>query len=127
MTFIVGGALISFSPMVSALSTSFFSDAATGTSTFAVLQSGYEDMDQEVQNHVLLVISAVVKFMIFVGLVSIMRGIFLVRDVAEGSQQASLMAATTHLIGGALAVNLGPLVNAVQSTLGITELGVQFN
>jgi hypothetical protein len=33
----------------------------------------------------------------------------------------------THLIGGAAAVNLGPLINAVQQTLGIGGLGVVFN
>ena len=48
------------------------------------------------------------------------------RGVAEGSQQASVMSGVTHLIAGALAVNLGPLLNAVQVTLGITGYGIAF-
>ncbi len=73
------------------------------------------------------VIAAVLKFMIIIGLISFVRGIFIMRDVAEGSQQASVMAGMTHIIGGALAVNLGPLMNAIQSTLGITAFGVTFS
>ena len=76
--------------------------------------------------HATTVISAVIKFMIIIGLVSFVRGIFIVRDVAEGNQQASLMAGVTHMVGGALAVNMGPLINAVQQTLGIAEYGVNF-
>ena len=37
-----------------------------------------------------------------------------------------MMSAITHLVGGALAVNLGPLLNAVQTTLGITDYGITF-
>jgi len=72
------------------------------------------------------VISSVLQFMIVLGVVSFARGIFIVRGVAEGNGQASLMAGVTHLIGGALAVNLGPMMNAVQSTLNLTAYGVSF-
>ena len=64
--------------------------------------------------------------MTIVGLISFVRGIFIIRSVAEGSGQASIMAGVTHLVGGALAVNLGPLLAAVQWTLGITDYGIRF-
>ena len=70
--------------------------------------------------------SAILKFLAIVGFVSFVRGIFIVRDVAEGNNQASIMAGMTHIIGGALAVNLGPLLTAVQTTLGITQYGITF-
>ena len=79
------------------------------------------------QQHVHTTIAAIIKFMIVVGLVSFVRGLFIIRDVSEGSQQASLMAGITHIVGGALAVNLGPLINAVQATLGIGAYGITFS
>jgi hypothetical protein len=64
--------------------------------------------------------------MAVLGWISFIRGWFIIRDVAEGSQQASLMAGLTHLFGGALAINLGPVLNAAQTTLGLTAYGVNF-
>ena len=60
------------------------------------------------------------------GWISFIRGWFILRDVAEGNQQASMMAAMTHIFGGALAVNLGPVLNAVQETFGLTAVGIEF-
>jgi len=31
------------------------------------------------------------------------------------------------VVGGALAVNIGPLLNAIQATLGITGMGIVFS
>ncbi len=123
MTFIVGGALFSIDSMMGAFSSSMFNSNAV--STFGVLQYTTGMTAVEV-NHVHAVISSVLAFMIVLGWISFMRGFFILRDVAEGSQQASLMAALTHLFGGALAVNLGPLLNAVQNTLGIGQFGLMF-
>jgi len=67
------------------------------------------------------------EFMIMVGLISFVRGIFIIREASEGGQQASIMAGVTHMVGGALAVNLGSLINAVEATLGITNYGIQFS
>ena len=64
--------------------------------------------------------------MTIIGYISFLRGFFILKEVAEGGGQASLMAAVTHIFGGALAVNLGPLMNAVQSTLGLGTYGVVF-
>jgi len=78
------------------------------------------------QDHVHAVISAIIAFMAILGWISFIRGWFILRDVAEGNQQASLMSGITHLFGGALAVNLGPLLNHVQATLGLSAYGVNF-
>ena len=123
MTFLTGGILISYNEILGAFTTSLFN---TSTSrAYPVL--AYDDgLSQDEVAHVRTVIVAVLQFMTIIGLISFVRGIFLVRGVAEGNSQASLMAAVTHLVGGALAVNLGPLMNAVQATLGITGFGVSF-
>lgn len=122
-TFLVGGVLLSANAILRGASFSLFYNPITRTSaslsytggmTLAELQATYN------------VISGVLRFMIIIGFISFVRGIFIMRDVAEGNQQASTMAGITHIIGGALAVNLGPLLNAVQSSLGVTAFGVSF-
>ncbi|MCK6419092.1 MAG: hypothetical protein L6Q57_09200 [Alphaproteobacteria bacterium] len=124
MTFVTAGALISYNEFVRAFTMSMFSDPRT--LTFAELQYT-EGMSDAELIHAHTVISAIIKFMIIVGLISFVRGIFIIRALAEGSGQASLMAGVTHMVGGALAVNLGPLMNAVQATLGIEGYGIAFS
>ncbi|HRQ60531.1 MAG TPA: hypothetical protein PLO23_03305 [Alphaproteobacteria bacterium] len=124
MTFLTGGILISFNTVLSAFTESIF--GAPTVMTFAELRYTNGLSTDEVK-HAHTVISAIVKFMIVVGLISFVRGWFILRDVAEGNGQASKMAAITHIIGGALAVNLGPLLNAVQETLGIASIGLTFS
>jgi hypothetical protein len=122
MTFVVAGALFSLDSMMGAFSSSMFGNNMVFT--FAVLNSSTGDA--VVDDHILAVISSVIGFMTLVGWISFIRGFFLLRQVAEGDSHASLMAAMTHIFGGALAVNLGPLMNAVQSTFGLTGFGVSF-
>ena len=125
MTFLVGGALISFNSLIRAFSTSLF----TSPVTFTYAEIRYDDgsIAGAEMASAYSVISSVLQFMILVGLISFVRGLFIMRGVAEGDNQASMMSSVTHLIGGALAVNLGPLLNAVQATLGITGFGVTFS
>ena len=123
MTFLTGGILISMDSLMNAFSTSLFGDSTTDTQAELAYTTGMEPDEIE---HVHAVISAILQFMIVLGLISFIRGFFIIRSVAEGNSQASMMAGITHLIGGALAVNLGPLLNAVQETLGLDGFGVQF-
>ncbi|MDB5490750.1 MAG: hypothetical protein JWO78_599 [Micavibrio sp.] len=123
MTFLVGGILLSFDAMLGAFSESFFNNNGN-LQTFAVLQFSDNTTDM---THVNNVIAACLAFMIIVGLISFVRGWFIIRDVAEGNHQASLMAGMTHIFGGALAVNLGPVLNAVQLTFGLQQYGIIFS
>lgn len=126
MTFAAGGALLSFNSLLRAFSTSFFTSPITFTyATLSYAEDG--GLNATEMAHIHTVFSAVIKFVILVGLISFVRGLFIVRDVAEGNSQASMMAGITHILGGALAVNLGPLLNAVQATLGISAFGVEFS
>ncbi|MEK7801658.1 MAG: hypothetical protein AAB276_04305 [Pseudomonadota bacterium] len=122
MMFAVAGALFSSVTLMEAFSVSIFN--SPDIATFAVLQTSSNDLI--VDNHILAVISTVLVFMTIVGWISFLRGFFILRDVAEGHGQASLMVSLTHIFGGALAVNLGPLMNMVQSTFGLTSFGVVF-
>ncbi len=122
-TFAIGGILISATTILRAASSTLF--GSTLTTTFANL-SYTGAMSAAETEAAYNIISAILKFMIIIGMISFVRGLFIIRDVAEGNQQASTMAAVTHIVGGALAVNLGPLLNAVQATLGITAFGISF-
>lgn len=124
MTFIVAGALFSVDSILGAFGTSLF--VADTMDTQAALQYSAGMTAAEI-DHVHAVISAVLAFVMVIGWISFIRGFFIIRDVAEGGQQASLMAGITHLIGGTLAVNLGSLMNAVQETFGLTAFGVVFS
>lgn len=122
-TFIIGGILLSATTILRAVSSSMFGSPVTTTFASMTYTTGMSIAETQAAHNV---ISAVLKFMLIIGMISFVRGIFIMRDVAEGKQQASTMAGMTHIIGGALAVNLGPLLNAVQATLGISAFGVSF-
>lgn len=124
MTFLVAGAMFSLHKMVGALSSSLFDTSVVTTKGELVYKAGMSGT--EVQ-HAEAVIAAAVAFVALLGWISIVRGFFIVRGVSEGNSQASMMAGVTHLLGGALAVNLGPLLSAVQTTLQITEYGIKFS
>ena len=124
MTFFVGGMLISYDAFIRIFTMTFFNDPTTRT--YANLEYT-EGLTDEETGHIYLVLNAVLRFLILVGIVSVLRGCFICRNVAEGSGNASLMSGITHLVGGALAVNLGPVLNAVQTTLGITGYGITFS
>ncbi len=124
MTFLTAGALLSSNALMRAATATL--TGSNTTLTKATL-SYKEGLSGDELMHAHTVISAIIKFMIIVGLISFVRGLFIIRGVAEGSQQASIMAGLTHVVGGALAVNMGPLINFVQATLGISGYGVVFS
>ncbi len=123
-TFIAGGALISYNELVRAMTQSLSMGNLLGQ-TRAFVNMNYTGVSATELAQAQAVVSAVMKFMIIVGLISFVRGIFIIRGVAEGNSQSSLMAGATHVVGGALAVNLGPLIMAVQQTLGLAS-GITF-
>lgn len=122
VTFLIGGALLSIDQMVGAGLGSLF-DTTTSSSNGVL---NYDAGLGEGKKHAEAVIAAVVAFVAILGWVSFIRGLFIVRGVSEGNSQASMMAAITHIIGGAIAVNLGGFIMAVENTLGITAYGIEF-
>jgi len=123
MTFLVAGCLFSLNNVIGALISSVFATSTITTSAALQYTAGLSGAE----GHIHAVISAIVAFSLLLGWVSILKGLFQLKGVADGNQQSSVMSAVTHLIGGALAVNLGGIINAVQSTLGITTYGIAFS
>ncbi len=123
MTFLTAGALLSLDSMMSAWTDSMFGNNIM--QTYATMQYT-AGMSAQAVEHTTAVISSVLAFVAILGWISFVRGWFIIRSVAEGDHQASLMSGVTHLFGGALAVNLGSVMNAVQDSLGLTAFGVSF-
>lgn len=129
MTFATGAALISYNQLIHAFTASLFTNPfnkvyATMQYTAGMCAGGGATCAEIDAAHA--VISAIIKFVLIVGLLSFVRGIFIIRSVAEGNSQSSIMSGVTHMVAGALAVNLGPLLNAVQATLGVGGFGIAF-
>lgn len=122
-TLFIAGVFLSMDHVLAAFSNSLFAESEVRTAPDLLWATGMPD---STYMHVHAVFDAAVAFFWLIGLVAFIRGWFILRDVAEGGQQASFMAGTTHVIGGALCVNLGPLLEAVQISTGVFGAGVQF-
>lgn len=122
-TFAVAGALLSLGGMMNAATGSLF---GTNT-TFTYANLSFTGVSPAAENRIEVVVEAVLGFMMIIGWISFARGWFILKAVADGGGQGSMMAGITHILGGALAVNLGHLINAVQETMGLTTYGVTMN
>jgi len=126
MTFLVAGALFSIDKIMGATQFSIFTDLGGRGLNYAQL-AYTSGMSAAEVGHAEAVIAAIMAFVAIIGWISFIRGFFIMRSVAEGSSQASMMAGMTHILGGALAVNLGAVLEAVQTTLGIdSSIGLMF-
>ncbi len=121
MTFIASGALFSFGDMAGAFSNSLF--GTSSSATFATISSTVLTTADAAQ--VEPVIQSLMIFVMIVGLIAFVRGLFVLKAFADGSQQASLAQALTFLIGGTMAINLGQLINLLQNTVGVS--GITFS
>lgn len=119
MMFLTGGILLSINKILGAAVQSVFQ---TGAENNAMLT--YTEGMEDVAGNANAVIGAIMAFVAILGWISFIRGFFIMKDVAHGNGNASAMAGITHIIGGAVAVNLGGLIKAVQTTLGITKYGL---
>lgn len=124
----VGGALLSFDLIIRMVSVSLVPNWAS-TLGLASLQiygalSYAPGVGQAGMQSINNVITVVFMFSFLVGIISILRGLFILKEVNNGGN-ASLMAGFTHILGGGLAVNLGPVIMAVQSSLGLSGLGIK--
>jgi hypothetical protein len=123
--FLIGGALMNFNSLLGGFTYSLFGDGSIATNVKftadvnAALGAG--------AGQAKTVVEAVMAFIILVGLLAFARGLFVLKAFADGTGNATVAQGLTFLFGGALAVNLGDLINAIQQTLGITAFGLTFS
>lgn len=121
--FLVAGVLMSMGSTVGTITETFFSSRGVGNYVSILGFSGSVDL-----THAHNVANAIVQFMMIVGLISFVRGWFILKAAADGgSQQATIMSSVVHIVAGILLINLGPFLMAVQKTLGIgPNIGLSF-
>ena len=107
-TLLVAAALMASGYVMYALQSSIF--GVTTLYSNNVLSSGSAVSAQANQT-----LWAVFIFLRIVGYISVLRGLFMLRAVAEGGN-VSMMGVMTHLIAGALLANGGALVQVIQCT-----------
>ncbi|PCI01035.1 MAG: hypothetical protein COB76_02285 [Alphaproteobacteria bacterium] len=123
-TFMLAGVLFSIAPSVGTFTETIFGGRESMTTVdFLALSGGDADAKRHAEN----VVVSILAFMIIVGLISIVRGFFILRGVAEGTQQMTMMSGLSHIIAGALLVNFGQFANIIQETLGLTGTGLNFS
>ncbi len=119
MTFISSAALFSFADTMGVFASSLFGDSqvrANAAISATVVTNAADRAKLEV------VIEAVMAFIMIVGYIAFIRGWLVLKSFADGAQGATLAQGLTFLFGGALAINLGELVNAISTTLGLTGI-----
>ena len=123
-TFILAGVLFSIAPIVGVVTETLFGNRDSMTEvTFLSLDDSMGAGTAHAEN----VVIAVLAFLMIVGVLSIIRGLFVLRGVAEGGQQMTMMGGLSHIIAGAILVNFGQFANIIQTTLGVDAYGVLFN
>ncbi|MBL1148286.1 MAG: hypothetical protein HND56_01625 [Pseudomonadota bacterium] len=123
-TFACGMALMAIGQSMGTFNVSIFGDGTMKNYAVfsATAKAALGKSEQQMRN----VIGSVLIFVSLVGFIAFMRGLFILKLVADGNQNHSITQALTFLIGGALAVNLGAVINAVQSTIGYNAIGFTF-
>lgn len=119
MTFVASGALFSFADMMGVFSSSMFGNTTVMTD-LDIDSSIVSDATERARLEA--VVESVMAFVMIVGYIAFIRGWFVLKAFADGSNNATLAQGLTFLFGGALAINLGELVNMLQTTVGISGL-----
>jgi hypothetical protein len=125
-TFLSAAILLSSSQVMHAISSTFFNNDSHEVAVYAEIfgMNSVAPVD-----HAEDVVTAILAFMMIVGVISFLRGIFVLRGFSDGNSQMTLMGGLSHVIAGVLAINLGPLLTIIQETLGLSGLsaGLRFN
>jgi hypothetical protein len=121
MTFLASGALFSFGDMMGSFSTSLFGNSTIKT-VAQIDPNGTLGLSSVDADKIAAVMEAVMAFVMIVGFIAFIRGWFVLKAFADGQQGATLAQGLTFLFGGALAINLSELVNALQATVGVTGI-----
>jgi hypothetical protein len=116
MTFISSGALFNFGSSLGAFVGSIMGNNELLTKITVDSKIIPDAADaQKIQ----AVLEGVEVFVILVGYIAFIRGWFVLKNFADGQQGATMAQGLTFLFGGALAINIGELVNALQLTAGV--------
>jgi len=123
MTFITSGVLFAIGDIIGAFANSLFGDNKLATKATVTVAGMAPEDATKIEN----VIQALMYFVLIVGIIAFIRGWFVLRAFADGQQGATLAQGLTFLFGGALAMNLGDLVNALEGSIGLADPALKFS
>jgi hypothetical protein len=110
-TFIVAAALMAFGHFMFILQGSLMGTNILHNNTAMRFTSGSQDLIDRANN----TMWAIFTFLRIVGYISVLRGLFMLRAVAEGGN-VSMVGVMTHFIAGSLLANGGMMVQMIQCT-----------
>ena len=118
LTFLAAIALLTFPQWLDAWGETLFGQTNAGAGASLAYAQGEKGGRYD------LLLWAVFKVVQFVGLLSFLRGFFVLRDSADGRNGATAGKGFAHMIGGVCAWHILWVVDRVQNTLGIAPLTI---
>lgn len=118
LTFLVAIVFLTFPQWLEAWGHTLFGETGQGAAASLAYARGERSERYE------LMLWAVFKVVQFVGLFSFLRGVFVLRDSAEGRNGATAGKAFAHIVGGVCGWHILWVIDRVQNTLGIAPLNI---
>ncbi len=108
---VVGAILLSFASTADIFTTTLFGGTAVKFSGMTIPGVSTATLDRATQ-----AMAAILIFVQIIGFIAFMRGFLMLRALADGNNGVSTAAAATHIIGGAVAINISPALKVIQTT-----------
>ena len=118
LTFLAAIVFLTFPQWLDAWGETLFGNTAPGAGAALAYAGGDRARDYD------LVVWAVLKIVQFVGLLSFLKGMFVLRDSADARNGATVGKASAHMIGGVCGWHIVWVLDRVQNTLGIAPLKI---
>ena len=117
---IIGSCLLTVGQLADVIMQSLFGLDATNVSQFSGVK--WSDGGAADLKTFDLVVTSCLKFVQVIGMISFLRGWMIVKSSVEGSGQATIAQGATHIIGGAMAMNIAGMATILNNTFGLDVL-----
>ncbi len=108
---LIGSILLSLAATADIFTTTMFSGSIKKFDGMVIAGIPAATLDQANQ-----AMSAILVFIQILGFIAFLRGFLMLRALADGNTSVSSAAAFTHILGGAAAINISPVLLALQNT-----------
>ena len=115
-SFLIAVVLVSWPAVLRGAGDTLFAGSSPASATLAYGAGGVKYGE---------LLAALVWIVRVVGLLSFVKGVYVLRGASDGVPGATVSGAAMHMVGGAMAWHILALLWAVQKTLGISVLKIQ--
>lgn len=116
---IIGSVLLSLASTADVFTSTLFGGGIVKFDGMAIPGIPTSELDQINQ-----AVAAILIFIQIVGFIAFIRGFLMLRALADANTSVSAAAAFTHVLGGAVAINISPMLSALQKTFCDTGCAV---